>query len=63
VERERRYQDKKIKRRLQILYNYYWCNQVKKPKLCIKHKFFFFLNCDFSCKTKTMYQTEFFLQS
>jgi hypothetical protein len=25
--------------------------------------FFFFLNCDFSCKTKTMYQTNFFLQS
>jgi hypothetical protein len=25
--------------------------------------FFFFLNCDFSCETKTMYQTEFFLQS
>ena len=24
---------------------------------------FFFLNCDFSCETKTMYQTEFFLQS
>ncbi len=23
----------------------------------------FFLNCDFSCETKTMYQTEFFLQS
>ena len=25
--------------------------------------FFCFLNCDFSCETKTMYQTEFFLQS
>jgi hypothetical protein len=25
--------------------------------------FFFFLNCDFSCETKIMYQTEFFLQS
>ena len=25
--------------------------------------FFFFLNCDFSYETKTMYQTEFFLQS
>ena len=24
---------------------------------------FFFLNCDFSCETKTMYQTKFFLQS
>ena len=24
---------------------------------------FFFLNCDFSCEIKTMYQTEFFLQS
>ena len=24
---------------------------------------FFFLNCDFSCETKTMYQIEFFLQS
>ena len=24
---------------------------------------FFFLNYDFSCETKTMYQTEFFLQS
>ena len=23
----------------------------------------FFLNCDFSCETKTMYQAEFFLQS
>ena len=23
----------------------------------------FFLNCDFSCETKTMYQIEFFLQS
>jgi hypothetical protein len=23
----------------------------------------FFLNCDFSCETKIMYQTEFFLQS
>ena len=22
----------------------------------------FFLNCDFSCETKTIYQTEFFLQ-
>jgi hypothetical protein len=26
-------------------------------------KTIFFLNCDFSCETKTMYQTEFFLQS
>ena len=24
---------------------------------------FYFLNCDFSCETKTMYQIEFFLQS
>ena len=24
---------------------------------------FFFLNCDFSCETKTIYQTKFFLQS
>jgi hypothetical protein len=23
----------------------------------------FFLNCDFNCEIKTMYQTEFFLQS
>ena len=29
----------------------------------VPNTIFFFLNCDFSCETKTMYQTEFFLQS
>ena len=29
----------------------------------VPNTIFFFLNCDFSCDTKIMYQTEFFLQS
>jgi hypothetical protein len=29
----------------------------------VPNAIFFFLNCDFSCETKIMYQTEFFLQS
>jgi hypothetical protein len=29
----------------------------------VPNTIFFFLNCDFNCETKTMYQTEFFLQS
>ena len=56
-----------------------WCRWVvgkkgkkKKNNIMIKTKFknqnyvpntIFLLNYDFSCKTKTMYQTEFFLQS
>jgi U3 small nucleolar RNA-associated protein 14 len=43
------------------------CNNViiktkSKNQNYVPNTIFFFLNCDFSCETKTMYQTNFFLQ-
>ena len=62
VEREKK-EDKKIKKYLFILYFYYLKKLINNVMIKTKSKnqnyvlntIFFFLNCDFSCETKTMY--------
>jgi hypothetical protein len=70
VEREKKEEDKKIKKYIFILYFYYFKKLINNVMIKTKSKnqnyvsnTIFFLNCDFSCETKTMYQTNFFLQS
>ena len=55
--------EKKRKEKRKKKFNKVMIKTKSKNQNYIPNTIFFFLNCDFSCETKTMYQTNFFLQS